>query len=142
MTALRIAALAAVVLLAACGEQDDGAAVVAQPPGCVEALEPTQETPTADDVVLGDAIVVSLRTSQRQPWSSRPWAAVGRHVVDPEGGEVELIVERPGGAGCPQGAGHRVRARPGRARPAPVDGEGHVSHSALPRSELPAGRRH
>jgi hypothetical protein len=68
MPALRIAALAAVVLLTACGEQDDGAAVVTQPPGCVEALEPTQETPTADDVVLGDAILVSLRTSQRLPW--------------------------------------------------------------------------
>ena len=67
MSAPRIAALAALALVAACGKEDRDA-VLEQPPGCVEAIEPAAETPTVDDVVLGEAILLNLKKYQRVPW--------------------------------------------------------------------------
>jgi hypothetical protein len=67
MSAPHIAALVALALLAACGEEDRDA-VLEQPPGCVKALESAAETPTVDDVVLGEAILLNLKKYQRVPW--------------------------------------------------------------------------
>lgn len=88
--------LAAVAVLAGCGGQER-AAVVEQPPGCVEGLEPARSTFGPDDVRAGDAVLMDIRAQQRAPWRElwsprERMAAVKLPVVVPAGATLTLTV--------------------------------------------------
>jgi hypothetical protein len=96
MAPLRLAVLAALAGLAACGGQDR-AAVVERPPRCVEGTETARSVFGRDDVRVGGAVLMNLRAQQRAPWREL-WvrqeriAVVKLPVVVPAGETLTLTV--------------------------------------------------
>ena len=89
----RLAIVAALAALAACGSED---AVVVQPAGCVDGLE-QNGAPTQSDVLVGDAWFVGLRETLRRPWREH-WdrreklARIKAGIVVRAGGTLRLTV--------------------------------------------------
>jgi hypothetical protein len=93
---VRIAPLAVVAALVACGSEER-AAIDEQPPDCVEGLQQASSTFGPGDLRVGEAMLINLRAHQRMRWvelydRKEKMGRVKLPIVLPAGGTLVLSV--------------------------------------------------